>query len=242
MATASSVASRLAVATIRKCLEGVTPDVTGKTLSNIAYRYIIENNAEPALLGYCGFPASVAISVNNVCCHGVPNLIPLRKGDLIKIDTVVRVAGFHGDCTRSAIVGGARTNSRAARLIHATKKAKALAIAKLRPGMPIKEIGQIIEESALRSGYKVLPGYCGHHIGSEMHQLPYIPHTKNDDDTKLSIGSIFTIEPILIDGENVSVKIEKDGWSVALTDAKGIAAQEEDTILLGKTGARILTQ
>ena len=58
---------------------------------------------------FCGFPASVCISVNEEVCHGVPaEARVLKEGDLVNVDvTVINEYGMHGDTSRMWVVGGA---------------------------------------------------------------------------------------------------------------------------------------
>ncbi len=44
-------------------------------------------------------------SVNNVVCHGIPDDRPLMDGDIINVDVTVYLDGFHGDCSRTFLVG-----------------------------------------------------------------------------------------------------------------------------------------
>lgn len=51
-----------------------------------------------------GFPKSVCTSVNEVCCHGIPNLRPLESGDSLNIDVTIYYDGVHGDTSVMASV------------------------------------------------------------------------------------------------------------------------------------------
>ena len=59
----------------------------------------------PSPLNYRGFPKSVCTSVNNVACHGIPDDRPLLDGDVINVDVTVFFDGFHGDCSKTFLVG-----------------------------------------------------------------------------------------------------------------------------------------
>jgi methionyl aminopeptidase len=59
----------------------------------------------PSPLNYRGFPKSVCTSVNNVVCHGIPDDRPLLDGDIINVDVTVFLNGFHGDCSKTFLVG-----------------------------------------------------------------------------------------------------------------------------------------
>lgn len=62
-------------------------------------------NAYPAPLNYFGFPKSVCTSVNEVICHGVPDIRELEDGDTVNIDVTVVVDGYHGDLSETYCVG-----------------------------------------------------------------------------------------------------------------------------------------
>ena len=51
----------------------IRPGVTTLFLNNIAEEFIRDNGAEPAFLGYQGYPASACISVNEQVVHGIPS-------------------------------------------------------------------------------------------------------------------------------------------------------------------------
>ena len=59
----------------------------------------------PSPLNYRGCPKSVCTSVNNVACHGIPDDRPLLDGDVINVDVTVFFDGFHGDCSKTFLVG-----------------------------------------------------------------------------------------------------------------------------------------
>ena len=94
--------------------------------------------------------------------------------------------------------------------------------------------------------------YCGHGIGTDMHQLPYILHFENDYpgimrtsmsaslcEFEFAVDETFTIEPIIVEHSN-SVYIDKDGWTVRTKDG-GRAAQIEHTILVTDDVWEVLT-
>ena len=64
----------------------------GKTtddLDHVAHKLIIDANAYPSPLNYKGFPKSICTSVNNVCCHGIPDDRSLEDGDIVNVDVTV---------------------------------------------------------------------------------------------------------------------------------------------------------
>ena len=64
----------------------IRPGVTTGYLNKIAEEFIRSNGAEPAFLGYQGFPASACISVNEQVVHGIPGDRVIEDGDIVSVD------------------------------------------------------------------------------------------------------------------------------------------------------------
>jgi methionyl aminopeptidase len=71
--------------------------VTTDEIDEIVHKTIIENDAYPSPLNYHGFPKSYCSSINEVICHGIPDMRPLQDGDILNVDISVYKDGFHGD-------------------------------------------------------------------------------------------------------------------------------------------------
>ena len=75
-------------------------------LNDEAERWTQAHGAKSAPLGYKGYPKSICTSVNEVICHGIPNAKQiLKEGDIINIDVTPIVDGYHGDTSKTFIVG-----------------------------------------------------------------------------------------------------------------------------------------
>lgn len=79
--------------------------MTTDDIDKIVHQSIISQGAYPSPIGFMGFPKSVCTSVNEVVCHGIPNLRPLENGDSLNIDVTCYVDGVHGDTSVMACVG-----------------------------------------------------------------------------------------------------------------------------------------
>ena len=66
----------------------------------------------PSPLNYRGFPKSVCTSVNNCVCHGIPDDRPLADGDIVNVDVTVFLDGYHGDCSKTFLVGNVDSKGR----------------------------------------------------------------------------------------------------------------------------------
>ena len=89
----------------------IKPGVTTKELDEFAEKYIRSRGAEPSCLGYCGYPASICASVNEVVVHGIPGDRVIREGDIVSIDLCAYKNGFHGDGARTFLVGNVSSSA-----------------------------------------------------------------------------------------------------------------------------------
>ena len=52
----------------------VQPGITTDEIDKMVHNKIIEWGAYPSPLNYSGFPKSICTSVNEVVCHGIPDM------------------------------------------------------------------------------------------------------------------------------------------------------------------------
>jgi len=84
----------------------IKPGVSTLQLNDEAERWTQKHGAKSAPLGYKGYPKSICTSVNEVICHGIPNAKQILKdGDIINIDVTPIVEGYHGDTSKTFLVG-----------------------------------------------------------------------------------------------------------------------------------------
>lgn len=99
-------ASQLTADTLTMLADMVKPGVTTLELDTIAEEYIRSHGGIPSCKGYCGFPATICASVNEEVVHGIPSAKrKLKNGDVISIDLVSSVDGYHGDSAITVPVG-----------------------------------------------------------------------------------------------------------------------------------------
>lgn len=216
------------------------PGVTTKALDTFARTLHKKAHATPAPLGYGDppFPASICTSLNDVICHGIPDDVPLKEGDILNIDVSPILGGYYGDCSKMVGIGAISAEKQ--KLIDVTYDCLMESCAILKPGVKVYQIGDIIEKVAAKANYSVVYQFVGHGVGLEFHEAPAIAHNKNTCDIELVPGMTFTIEPMINTGKPEG-EIDPDNDWVAYTVDGGQSAQCEHTILITDSGHEILT-
>jgi len=230
---------KLASSTLDFISKEVKEGVSTLKLNDLCHEYIMDHGAYPAPLNYHGFPKSVCTSLNEVICHGIPSdKDVLKSGDILNIDVTTKLNGYHGDTNRTFLIGEVKPEVK--RLVDITKQSLENAIAIVKPGARLGDIGHCIESFAHENDFTVVHEYCGHGIGKEFHEEPQVLHYgRANTGIELKEGMTFTIEPMVNLGQRYS-KLLKDGWTVVTKDRKP-SAQFEHTILVTKEGAEVLT-
>lgn len=240
------VAGRMAAEVLEMIGQYVQPGVTTAELDKICHDHIVNNQkAIPACLGYGGgggripFPKSICTSVNQVVCHGIPtDKKTLKNGDIVNIDVTVIYEGYHGDTSAMYFVGTPATH--AERLVKVTQECMYKAIALVKPGSRLGDIGHVIQQHAEANYYSVVREYCGHGIGRVFHEDPQILHYgRPGTGMELREGMCFTIEPMINAGKP-DTKLKSDGWTVETKDGR-LSAQWEHTMLVTANGVEVLT-
>ncbi|MFP4006727.1 MAG: type I methionyl aminopeptidase [Spirulinaceae cyanobacterium] len=218
----------------------VKPGVTTQELNDVAEKWTQEHGAKSAPLGYHGFPKSICTSVNEVICHGIPSPRQvLKDGDIINIDVTPILDGYHGDTSRTFFVG--TPSAKAKKLVEVTEECLHRAIATVKPGARLGDIGAAIQEYAEAEGFAVVRDFVGHGVSTVFHTAPQVPHYgKWGKGKKLRKGMVFTIEPMINEG-TWEAQVLDDGWTAITKDHK-LSAQFEHTIAVTDDGVEILTQ
>ena len=235
----SKIAGKLAAEVLAMIGAYVKAGVTTDQLDQICHDYIVNvQKAIPGNVGYHGFPKTVCTSVNQVVCHGIPNAVPLKDGDIVNIDIAVVKDGWYGDTSRMYLVGDVDPQTR--HLVKTTYDAMCAGIRVVRPGATLGDIGHAIQSLAEKEGFSVVREYCGHGIGKVYHDEPQVLHYGYPGQgMKLKTGMIFTIEPMLNAGKR-HVKTLADQWTVVTKD-QSLSAQWEHMVAVTDDGFEVLS-
>ena len=219
--------------------EHVKPDISTHQLDEIAYKFIVSQDATPSFKGYGGFPGSICTSINEVVIHGIPSKKHILKdGDIITIDIGACYKGYHGDSAWTYQVGV--VNDEAKKLLEVTESALFAGLNAVKPGNKVSDISNAVETCVNQFGYGIVEEFTGHGIGKNLHEDPPIPNFgKSNEGPMLKEGMVICIEPMINLGTK-RVKILKDGWTTITCDKK-ISAHYEHMVAVTKDGYDILT-
>ena len=212
--------------------------MTTREVDEMVYKFITASGAEPSCLGYCGYPASACVSVNEVVVHGIPDERVLEEGDIVSVDLCAYKNGFHGDGARTFCIGEVSDEKK--KLVRVTRESFFEAMEGLKAGTPLYDIVYKVQRYAESNGFSVIRSYTGHGIGREMHEDPAVPNFgRKGTGPRLPENAVLCVEPMIAAG-SWRVKVLDDGWTAVTVDKKP-AAHYENTIVIRENGVEILT-
>lgn len=225
--------------------EVVKPGVTTADIDRYAEDFIRKNGAVPSEKGYAvpgisePYPASVCTSVNDEVVHGIPSDERiLRDGDIVSVDVMASYQGLHADACYTYAVGDISPQRQA--LLDVTRESLDRAIAQVKAGATLGDIGNAVESFVIPKGYGIVREYAGHGIGRHPHEAPSVlNYGEPGTGVTLLKGMTIAIEPMIMCGGE-ALKDGKDGWLVSTADGSD-AAHFEKTVLVTADGAEILT-
>lgn len=208
-------------------------------------KLIIEAGGTPIFKGYGKesgnpFPATTCTSINDEIVHGIPSKMRvLREGDILKIDVGMRYKGMVTDMARTFAVG--KISAEAQKILAVTRECLNVGIEKIKVGQPLSAYSIAVQQYVETQGFSVVRDLVGHGVGKDLHEDPHIPNYKsNEKEIILKAGMTLALEP-MINAGTYRIKLKKDNWTYATADGK-LSAHFEDTVLVTKDGAEILTR
>lgn len=236
---ALQAAGRVVRATLDAMRDAVAPGITTADLDAIARDVMRAHGARSAPRLVYQFPGETCISVNDEIVHGIPSKKRvLADGDLVKLDVTVEKDGFMADAAITCAVG--RASAKAAKLAACAETAFRKAMAEVRPGKRVCDIGGAVEREVKRAGFSVVRTLTGHGIGRTIHEDPMVPNWYDPTAREwLTDGLVITVEPIIAMGTGESVESD-DGWTILTADGS-LSAHFEHTLVVTKNGPMLLT-
>ena len=224
---------------LRELANIIQPGISTLEIDRFVEKTVREHGMRAAEKGYCGYPASVCVSVNDEVVHGIPSKKRhLREGDIVSCDLVVEYDGYMADAARTYAVG--KISPEAKHLIETAERAFWNGIAYAKEGYRLSDISHAIQETVEAEGFGVIRDFVGHGIGSEMHEDPQIPNVgKAGKGPRLQRGMTLAVEPMITQG---SWEIDEltDDWTAVTVDG-GLAAHYENTVVITDGEPELLT-
>ncbi len=152
------------------------------------------------------------ISLDSCAAHdtaAVQEKRKIQKKSLVKIDIGANVNGMLSDTSRTLSMDGKH-----GRLIKASKKALDEAIKIIKPGLRVNEIGEIVQTTIEKYGFKPISNLTGHQLEKGfLHaglSIPSVKATPFSGRGKLKAGMILAIEPFATNGRGINSGLVED--------------------------------
>lgn len=145
-----------------------------------------------------GLAFPLNLSLNEDAAHDTASPGDSRifsKGDVVKLDLGIHIDGFIADTAITVDLG---TNSL---LVESSRAALDAAISRIRPGIPVGDLGVAIQHEIESRGYRPVSNLTGHGLDQYvLHRSPTIPNVGIKGGMVLEEGMIFAIEPFATTG------------------------------------------
>ena len=219
--------------------KNIRPGMSTMDIDQLGEEMIRSYGCIPSFKNYCGYPASICVSVNDEVVHGIPSEKRLiQEGDIVSLDAGVIYKGYHSDAARPVAVG--KISAEAKLLIERTRQSFFEGMKKAVAGNHLHDISAAIGDYAESFGYGVVRDLCGHGIGNHLHEDPEIPNFKQwRRGIKLRPGMTLAVEPMINLGTS-EVEWMDDEWTVVTEDGAP-SAHYENTILITEGKPEILS-
>jgi methionyl aminopeptidase len=215
------------------------PGVRTAELDDIAAQVFRRHGARSAPQLAYGFPGTTCISVNDEVVHGIPGARTLEPRDVVKLDVTAELDGYIADAAVTVLIPPAQPVAR--RLRKCVRRAFECALAVVKPGLPLAELGRTVEDEVRKWDCSVMRELRGHGVGRSIHEPPSIPNYYSPlTEGVLHEGLVIAVEPIVSE-RPARVVEEPDGWTLR-THNRALAAHYEHTIVITASGAEVVTK
>jgi methionyl aminopeptidase len=232
---------------LQKLKEMVVEGLSTMELEVAAVKMMDEAGARPAFKGYYvpaageAFKFALCTSVNSEIVHGMPNSKRLlKKGDIVSIDTGVKLDGYYGDSAITVPVGEISDETK--RLLQVTQDSLELAIDRVRSGNRLFDVCGAVEQHVKSNGFSIVREYVGHGIGTQLHEEPQVPNyvDRKNENPRLKEGMVLAVEPMVNAGGPEAVVL-KDKWTAVTKDGSN-SAHFEHCVAVTENGPWVLTR
>ena len=232
-------AGKILAKTHNELEKALKPGMTTWDIDHLGEEIIRSYGCIPSFKNYCGYPASICVSVNNEVVHGIPSKERvIQEGDIVSLDAGVIYKGYHSDAARTHGVG--EISKEAKQLIEVTRQSFFEGIKYAKAGNHLNDISAAVQAYAEKFGYGVVRDLVGHGIGEHLHEDPEVPNfARRRKGIRLQAGMTLAVEPMINVGRP-GVRWLDGEWTVVTEDGS-LSAHDENTILVGEDGPEILS-
>ncbi len=234
-------AGRILASVHEALAEEIEPGMSTLDIDRLGEEMIRSFGCVPSFKNYCGYPASICVSVNEEVVHGIPTKKRIiEEGDIVSLDAGVIYEGYHSDAARTLAIG--QVKKEAQLLIERTRQSFFEGMKKALAGHRLYEISAAVGDYANSFGYGVVEDLCGHGVGSHLHEEPEIPNFRQPwfrRGIRLKPGMTLAVEPMVNIGTK-EVYWMDDEWTVVTQD-RSLSAHYENTILITDGKPEILS-
>jgi Xaa-Pro aminopeptidase len=150
-------------------LDGTAPGQTEREVARRLEAAMVEFGADGI-----AFETIVATGPNSAIPHHQPTDREILRGDLLKIDFGARYQGYHADCTRTMLVGGAPAEWQS-EIYDVVRRAQRAGRHALTVGADLRAVDAAAREVVAEAGYGDSFSHgLGHGVGLEIHEAPML--------------------------------------------------------------------
>lgn len=232
--------AKINIAVLDYVAEHIHEGMKASEIDSMVYQQTTAMGGYPAPLNYEGYPYSVCTSFNSQVCHGFPSEdVIIKSGDIVNVDCSTILNGYFSDSSRMFCIGEVSPEKK--RLVEVAKECMEEGLAAMKPWGFLGDMGQAVNDHAIKNGYTVVREIGGHGVGLEFHEEPWVGYTtKRGTEMLLVPGMVITIEPMVNMGKADIFVDEINKWEVYTEDGKP-SAQWEIMVLVTEDGTEVLS-
>ncbi|TWT46580.1 Methionine aminopeptidase 1 [Botrimarina hoheduenensis] len=227
----------------------IRPGITTRAIDAAVHEYFLSRGGTPLFLDYpnaeegkAPFPAVTCMSRNEAVVHGIPDDKPLVEGDILSLDTGVKLGGWCGDAAYTYKVGEVAPDVQ--RLLDCTSTVLDMAFELMKTKTRWSQVAREMARYVKEQGFSSVECFVGHGIGRNLHEDPQAPNfvsrsLRGRGDFRIEPGLVIAVEPMVNMGTK-EVKLLSDDWTQVTRDGKP-SAHFEHTIAVTRDGPQRLT-
>lgn len=187
---------------LEEVVSGIAPGITEREISNRLGSAMLQRGGE-----LVSVEPQVVSGPKSALPHGATADRPVRTGEIVLLDFVTAVNGYHSDITRTFVVGHSE-DARLMEVYRVVQDANETGRRAIRPGVTCHEVDRAVRSVIQDAGLgKHFTHRTGHGLGLDIHEAPSVVA---GNDMRLEVGMVFTVEPgVYVEGWG-GVRIEDD--------------------------------